>query len=259
MSAEILRLFDEAVRRRMTPPSPAYVVETEDGTTRLIGPTPAAFDNGVFHSVLTPATADAAIERAVARFAALGHAFEWKVFAYDEPCDLPGRLARRGFVAEETETVMAFDLSSADLPRVAPGMVIRRLFDPDALHDFRRLIEAVSGEDRADFTAAIAGEMRAQPQTVAIYVAYDGELPVSAARLIAAPGEAFASLWGGATLPSHRGRGIYRALVGERAREAKARGARYLTIDARETSRPIVARLGFVPVTTTTPFVWTPA
>ena len=73
-----------------------------------------------------------------------------------------------------------------------------------------------------------------------------------------AAGTEFGTLWGGATLPEWRGRGIYRALVAERARLAAERGRHYLETDASDDSRPILERLGFVPVTTTTPYVWTP-
>ncbi len=64
----------------------------------------------------------------------------------------------------------------------------------------------------------------------------------------------FATLWGGGTLPGWRGRGSYRALVAERAARARARNIRYLQVDASPSSRPILERLGFLAVTTTTPF-----
>ena len=40
--------------------------------------------------------------------------------------------------------------------------------------------------------------------------------------------------------------------------EAQARGCRLLEVDASDDSRPILERLGFTAVTTTTPYVWTP-
>jgi hypothetical protein len=43
------------------------------------------------------------------------------------------------------------------------------------------------------------------------------------------------------------------------AARAVARGTRYLTVDASDDSAPILGRLGFKAVTTTTPYVWTPA
>ena len=71
-------------------------------------------------------------------------------------------------------------------------------------------------------------------------------------------GTDFATLWGGGTLPGWRRRGIYRALVTYRANLAAERGSRYLQVDASSESRPILERLGFIAVTTTTPFIWTP-
>jgi GNAT superfamily N-acetyltransferase len=71
-------------------------------------------------------------------------------------------------------------------------------------------------------------------------------------------GTAFATLWGGSTLPAWRGRGIYRALVSHRARLADARGFSLLQVDASDDSRPILERLGLEAITTTTPYVYTP-
>ncbi|MGH3171006.1 MAG: GNAT family N-acetyltransferase, partial [Trebonia sp.] len=80
----------------------------------------------------------------------------------------------------------------------------------------------------------------------------------SAAWMIYHPGGEFAAFMGGSTLSAWRGRGIYRALVATRAQRAVARGVRYLQVDASDDSAPILKRLGFRAVTTTTPYVWTP-
>ncbi len=47
--------------------------------------------------------------------------------------------------------------------------------------------------------------------------------------------------------------------MARRAEAATERGVRYLQVDASDDSRPILERLGFVAVTTTTPYVWDPA
>ena len=72
------------------------------------------------------------------------------------------------------------------------------------------------------------------------------------------PGTEFGYLAGGSTLATWRNRGLYRALVAVRARRAVPRGVRYLLVDASDDSAPILRRLGLRPVTTTTPYVWTP-
>ncbi|HLU75640.1 MAG TPA: GNAT family N-acetyltransferase [Nonomuraea sp.] len=85
-----------------------------------------------------------------------------------------------------------------------------------------------------------------------------GDEPVSAARMELYPGTGFAGLWSGGTVPGWRGRGLYRALVARRARLAADHGYRYLQVDASPDSRPILERLGFLPLTTTTPYTYDP-
>lgn len=87
---------------------------------------------------------------------------------------------------------------------------------------------------------------------MALVVLADGE-PVSSARMELYPGTDFAGLWGGGTVAEWRGKGIYRALVAYRARIATERGYRYLQVDASAMSAPILDRLGFTALGTTTP------
>jgi GNAT superfamily N-acetyltransferase len=89
-------------------------------------------------------------------------------------------------------------------------------------------------------------------------VAEAGDTVVSAGWVRYTPKTQFASLWGGATLEAWRHRGVYRALVAARARLALERGFHYLQVDASDNSRPILEGLGFVPLTITVPYVFTP-
>jgi GNAT superfamily N-acetyltransferase len=101
---------------------------------------------------------------------------------------------------------------------------------------------------------ALADEER----RTAVVVAMAGDKPVSSARITFGPGPDFAGLYSAATRPGWRGRGIYRAIVAYRARLAADRGLAYLRVETTTMSRPILRRLGFEPVTTTTTYVWTP-
>ena len=62
----------------------------------------------------------------------------------------------------------------------------------------------------------------------------DGEM-VAAGRLEPVAGTQFAGLWGGATLPDWRGRGLYRALTAARARSALDAGHHALKATPRPT------------------------
>lgn len=79
---------------------------------------------------------------------------------------------------------------------------------------------------------------------------------VSAGRLEPVEGTGFAGIWGGATRPEWRGRGIYRALTAARARSALRLGKTLITSDSTEYSRPTLQRSGLVRVSTTTPYLW---
>ncbi|GAA4071238.1 hypothetical protein GCM10022233_55060 [Streptomyces shaanxiensis] len=103
----------------------------------------------------------------------------------------------------------------------------------------------------------LIGRVASAPDEISVHVAEaDGE--VVSARLAFREGTEFASLWGGSTPAEWRGRGIHRALVATRAALAVARGVTYLHVDASDDSAPILRRLGFEAVTTTTPYVWSP-
>lgn len=58
-------------------------------------------------------------------------------------------------------------------------------------------------------------------------------------------------LSGAAVLPTARGRGVYRALIVHRWRDAVERGTPALTVQAGAMSTPILEQLGFVTVART--------
>ena len=104
----------------------------------------------------------------------------------------------------------------------------------------------------------LESERAVDPDALAVVVAEAGPTVVCAAWIRFERGTEFATFWGGATLPEWRRRGIYRAVVTYRANLAASERFRYLETDASDDSRPILERLGFTAVTTTTPYVWSP-
>ncbi|GGL06902.1 GNAT family N-acetyltransferase [Deinococcus radiotolerans] len=186
--------------------------------------------------------------------------FEWKTRGHDAPADLPDRLVAHGLHAEEPETVMLGEaaLLAVDLP--LPGGVHLRRIDhqPDPLPD---LMRAAAAQERAFGTPFSAADLALRVQQhrdlLEFWVAEAHGEVICTGRLEVVPGTAVAGIWGGGTVPEWRGRGIYRALVAQRARSALARGVRYLHSDSTAASRPILHRSGLLPVTTTTPFIWT--
>ena len=202
---------------------------------------------------------DALIERCIARYAKRRERFEWKLYGHDRPADLADRLEAAGFVAEERETVeIALAASIAGDPELPAGVALRRVSARADLDRIARFEGEIWGTDRDGLADRLAGQLAAAPDSLAIAVVESGAEIVCAGWVRFVIGTDFASLWGGSTLPLWRRRGIYRAMVAYRASLAARRGFRYLQVDASVESRPILERLGFVPVTTTTPYIWSP-
>ena len=205
---------------------------------------------------------DALIARQVRIFAERGDRFEWKYHGHDLPPDLPERLRAAGFVPEEKETVVIgrVDAVAAE-PALPEGVVIREVLETEDFARIARLEASVwSPDDNPDHSWVddLAAERAADPEGLRLFLAEAGDLAVCAGWVRFPSGTEFVTFWGGATLPAWRGRGIYRALVAHRARLAEERGRRYIEVDASDDSRPILERLGFVAVATTTPYVWSP-
>jgi ribosomal protein S18 acetylase RimI-like enzyme len=126
-----------------------------------------------------------------------------------------------------------------------PGNVdICRVTTGEELEDFVKASELAFGGLDAWQRTAYAD--RLNDPDLALYVAYVSAEIAASARLEIGSMSSFGLLFGGGVAPSYRRMGIYRALVAERAREARRRDLRYLSTDARETSKPILQNLGFV-------------
>ncbi|WEH38716.1 GNAT family N-acetyltransferase [Streptomyces sp. AM 2-1-1] len=259
---ELLALFDHEMREHARPDGPGERVDRDGPVVRRSGG-PDDW-NGVVWSdpALDVSAAGAVVAAQVAHFTALGAArgvtsFEWKLYGHDRPAGLAERLEAAGFVPEPPETLMV--AAVADLPADAgppAGVEVREVRDAVGVRLMAEAHEAAFGADAGWLRDHMLARLAAAPEEFFGLVAVADGLPVSAARMELYPGTRFAGLWGGGTHPAWRGRGVYRALVAHRARTAAARGAEYLQVDASDASAPILARLGFAALTTTTPYVY---
>jgi GNAT superfamily N-acetyltransferase len=254
----VLAAFDEQMRRNPRPTASGARFERAGNVLRCVGPGPGDW-SGIDWSDLDESTADAAVAAQVAYFTELGREFEWKYYSHDQPADLPERLRLAGFEPEPEEALMIADVSDVPTDLATPnGIELRATTDADGVHALVDVHDAVFGHDRSAMRRELLTRLETDPESFAGVVAMAGDEPVCSARMDLHPGTEFASLWGGGTLKPWRGKGIYRALVGYRARLAAERGYRYLRVDAMPMSRPILERLGFVRLATTVPYVFTP-
>ncbi|WP_234539786.1 GNAT family N-acetyltransferase [Streptomyces shenzhenensis] len=250
----VLALYDRDMREGALPDGPGARVERAGAVVRQVAG--AEGWNGVVWSGLDEATADRAIAEQTAFFAAHGREFEWKLYGHDLPSDLGDRLTAAGFVPEPEETLMVAETARLSLDAGPPdGVRVVPATDRAGIELVVDVHEKAFGTDGAPLRHRLLSRLAEQPDSVVAMVALAGDQPVSAARVELVPGAAFAGLWGGGTVRGWRGRGVYRALVAHRARVAAAHGCRYLQVDASPMSRPILERLGFQALSTTTPYL----
>lgn len=260
-AADLLARYDAQLRDVVPDPMPQGLgVERDGPVLRFIG----WGDGGaiVYRDLggLEGAELDELIERQVAVFAGRGESFEWKLHGHDRPADLSERLIAHGFVPEDQETVVIAAVNDiAGEVETSDGVTLREVSERSDLDRIGAMEEAIWHDGRGGWLVdSLEAERSADPHAIAIVVAESAGEVVCAGWIRFAAGTDFATLWGGGTLPGWRRRGIYRSVVTHRANLAAERGFRYLQVDASSESRPILEGLGFVAVTTTTPFVWTP-
>ena len=257
---ELLAAYDAELRAHVPDPlPPGERLELDGPVLRFLTPRGQGW---VLYSSLDGLDGrelDDLIARQVAVFADRRQRFEWKHHGHDLPVDLPDRLVAAGLVPEDRETIVIGRVEDVAGPVVLPeGVLLREVTERADLERIEAMEQAVWGDGHADYAGFLEAEVAADPDAIRIVVAEAEDLVVCAAWVRFPAGTEFATLWGGATLAERRGRGIYRATVTYRANLAAERRLRFLQVDASDDSRPILERLGFIPVTTTTPYVWTP-
>lgn len=256
----LLELYDAQLRAHVPRRLPPGVLVERDGPlVRTLGYGPQGWVEYRDLGEPTVEELDRLIAAQIARFGERGEPFEWKFHSHDRPPFLEERLRAAGFVPEEPETVVIARVDALAGDGAIPAGVelreVRERVDLDRISD---LESAVWGAQERWHADVLGGELAAEPDGLAIFVAEADGLVVSAGWVRFPDGTDFATLWGGATLAEWRGRGIYRALVHRRARLAAERGRRYVEVDASDDSRPILERLGFRAVTQTRPYIWSP-
>jgi ribosomal protein S18 acetylase RimI-like enzyme len=181
---------------------------------------------------------------------------EWKTRGHDRAPGLHDALVNNGFAPDEAESIMIGEAQTlVEVPAPA-GVLLRRVTSDADVRAMCAMQAAVFEDPDSDEEADALLRRLTFDDGMELWVAeIDGEI-ISAGRLEPVPGTEFAGIWGGATRPEWRGRGIYRAVTAARAKAALRAGKTLIHSDSSEYSRPILERAGLVRVSTTTPYYW---
>lgn len=238
---QILALFDQ--QQRIDIEFPGTVKETLQKVVRFLRPPPQL--SFVQYSRLDAENAGAVIDEQVAYFRQAGRPFTWKAYSHDSPSDLRERLIAHGFEPDDPGALMALDLQEAPAPLLSPVTAdLRPITSREGLPVVAQVLHETYGGSFEGVVKRLGDHLEI-PGYLSVYAAYAAGRPVSVGWIYFHPRSQFADLWGGATVPAYRNQGLYTALLAARLQEALQRGYRFLTIDAGDMSRPIVARHGF--------------
>jgi Predicted acetyltransferase len=186
--------------------------------------------------------------------------FEWKTRGHDELPELDAALRSAGFAPDPAEVVMIGEPAMLSHPAALPAALQLRQAgagEADLAEDVRAvaaLHSAVFGRHGPDRTERTIEILTERPETTQLWLVAEGDRAVCAGRVDLQP--PVAGLFGGATAPAWRGRGIYRTLTAARAQSAAAVGCELIYAECTPYSRPILERAGLRAITTTTPYLW---
>jgi len=196
---------------------------------------------------LAPENVDATLKMVRSRYSGGRKAYGWVTGPLTRPHNLGQRLVAAGLTKADEMAGMA--LTDLDVPIAAdPKIEVREatLHEAQAASEMMARAYGLPQEVARFFNVLLA--MTDSKVKNRGYFAYvdGGNQPVGWSYLVYLPDSPIVLLGGAATLPEHRGRGIYSALVARRLADARADGRRAAVIQAvRSTSAPTAAKLGF--------------
>jgi GNAT superfamily N-acetyltransferase len=229
-------------------PDDATVVETAEYT--ILRP-PDYFDYQLAVIRFRPSgPLGAAVDQVIERARAFGlPAMQWHGKLAD-PDGLADELAARGATVETLLDVLAIDLAGGE-PELTPPAVdvsLRWAIDFETSRDGSAVaVSGFGGEAPPD--ERIEENAAADAATVfagqgGMLVGYVDGLPAGSGGVTVVDG--VARLWGGVVVPSQRGQGVYRAVLGARLAYAADHGATMALVKGKvDTSAPILRKAGF--------------
>ncbi len=216
---------------------------------------PSAWFNAVLFARFTPAETEDEIARIAEHFRSLNVPWLWFIDADSAPEDLGARLLAHGMERAFDCRNMAMVLPDAPFAAPLPeGVAIHPVVD-DATFALWRTVALIGDErdDRASIDLQIATSLA--PDRQHFVATLHGE-PVARATIVPAAG--VAGLYGVATLPPARGRGIGHALTCVALDAARDQGYEVAVLQSSPMGYAIYTRIGFHDLPTFPVYVWRP-
>jgi GNAT superfamily N-acetyltransferase len=203
--------------------------------------------NQIARARLTPVDADRRIAEALEHFRSVGRPFSWWVGPGSRPLDLERRLEDHGLRAVGTELGMALEWTALPTrPPLPTGLAVQRVRTAGDLADWVAVIG--SCDDPPDpavaaFYARAATVLLAEECPTRLYLGRVHEEAVATSEVFLVG--SVAGVYGMATHPAFRRRGIGTAMTWAALEEARRLGVGTVILQATEVGEGVYARLGF--------------
>ena len=245
----------DQVTARIIDPEIPVEAHLDPDVAWAVSPIADTFRNVVVGARFDPEDADRRIAEIRDTYARGDTGFVWWVAPFDTPADLGTRLANARLILEGNAPAMAADLDDVPLGEPAPeGLEIVPVTDTGTLQEFLTIVEAdwfewaggaatpIQRRILDAFAREIPRRFPSEPAPLRWLGRVDGQ-PVATSRV--SIGGGVAGLYAILTLPSHRGRGIGRAMTLAALRAAAGVGYRIGVLQSSDLGYGVYTKLGF--------------
>jgi hypothetical protein len=255
---ELLALYDETMRRNASVAGCAR----EQSTHVCRYTTATGSQRYIMWHDFSDDLAAAVVEEELSAVRSAARVLMWKLYAHDiARVALRSVLIARGFEENDHSTLMACSVDAvlAALPADDANaksdestLKVRELTTPDSLDAYQEIWDDVWPDaPNARYVDDYRDRLVQCDPSIVFFAGFTAsDEPVSSGYMFHAPGAPYALLCGGTTKAAWRRQRAYSSLIKARAQCAQARGASYLAVEASPESQPILAHLGFTPLST---------
>jgi GNAT superfamily N-acetyltransferase len=254
-AALIEAIVADQVAARIIDPEITVEAHMDPDVSWAVSPIADTFRNVVVRAQFEPADALRRIIEIREAYDRANTGFVWWVAPFDKPADLGALLTDAGLALEGNAPAMAADLRDVPLDESPPdGLEVVPVTDAGSLQEFLTIVEAdwlewaggVATPTQRQALDALAREIPrrfpSEPVPLRWLGRVDGQ-PVATSRV--SIGGGVAGLYAILTLPSHRGRGIGRAMTLAALRAAASVGYGIGVLQSSDLGYGVYRKLGF--------------
>lgn len=212
--------------------------------------------NGVYRTRFATHEVDARIEQTLEQYRRRAVPAAWWVGPAEQPANLATRLLAHGLVHHMDVVGMVADVSGFAPPPVPDGLRIEIVGKPEMIRQHIRILNLPPVIEGAFYDLYADLALRRGYPWYRLLGFLDQE-PVAVSEVYMADG--VAGIYGVATLPWARRRGIGSAMIGAAMAVARQSGCHTAVLDAAEAALGLYRRLGFRDCCSLSNYLWTEA